>query len=220
MDRIIRLEGEDTLSYIERLLRGGGEHAQRSLTYHWPSSGDNDVGESTVLLSIAHVLSVAGCYTYSEVPYPTRKERLDLLAILDTGDYRSKGEAFVLGMEGKRLHSNERAAEIASDWSRIQDLRLSGAFGSVTPGLPAYRAVSATTWSQTTRDWWCNSSRRSKGPPGCWAKGWSELGQVLSTATVVGALELLDREEDGGWKKQFFMYALAAVPGTFDGLEG
>ena len=190
---------------VRKLLRASRNSLRRSLDAYWPAQGENEVGEATPLLHVAHTLSSAGFSTYSEVPNEPGKERVDLLGI------RAR-DGLVVAVEGKRLFNGPMAASMAWDLQRLLRFKLpKGGYSVLPEGAECFAVIMGTTWKPAIHEWWVDPGR-DKYPRRHRSDGWQDLGVMLAQVPIVEAVGIYKSPVG---PQQYLLFAVSPVPGGF-----
>ncbi len=192
---------------VETLIRASRESLARSLDGYWPAKGENEVGEATPLLHLAHTMSSAGFWTYAEVPNLAGDERVDLLGIREE-------DGLVIAVEGKRLFNGPKAASMAWDLERLMRLQLPAGQWSVLPeGAQCFAVIMGTTWKPAIERWWADPDR-GLHPEGHKIGGWKALGEQLDQLPIVGTAGIYEATVG---PQQHLVFAVARVRAGFGG---
>ena len=199
---------QSTKSYlvvIEKAIISGFEEYSETLDLYWPSPSEIAGNtEACGLFYVASALRTIGFTIFSECPDAgDHQKHIDFLGI-------NKKTQTIIGVEGKRLYSGEKAVEISNDIQRLINFKLNEDELDLDDISQQFRVIIATTWNDSIAKWWKSDDLR---PDGFSAEGWEILYNTWDKSIPIDAsYDVVDLYSDNDTGENYYgLYLLFPI---------
>ena len=215
-------DNQPIIDEIHQILCRAAERHGEAVRFYWPSSGDNNLPEGSLVVAAAAEFAAHGYHVWGEVQHAEeRREKIDLLAI-------SPEKSIAVALEAKRLDSAGHAWSLVEQRKRPENHALSGEFidhGSPksrkkhrkrVENLVPVRVMVASTWYPSIADWWKQPEQQK--PAGKRSEAWKKLRRILKRCDARWGEELIPAwpPADDAWRYSWLHALQVLDEGTWD----
>lgn len=191
--------------FIQRLVEASVQSLAGSIGQYWPvvNPERNGLQEANLVTHLAAVGLAKGGYAYPEASNGNTElghSRIDLLLL-----WQMEQARLALLVEAKKLFSADKAAELVSDFEKMQRFAFvrDGQLESFQAPQAMYGLLMAVTTSAENSRWWEDPYEWDAGA------SWDRLKEVLEQAGIRAAIKL------EGPRPQYILYALYRLNADF-----